>query len=174
MDFVSAEDVQERGAISKPRKMYRANLVLANAFSSQLESGRRINPKYQRLRAAWVRPLVRHCALEVKAVARFQAILFIAEKNLQLAFQNVQKFFTDMGIRFAAACVGSDAKKVRLHDCVAPGQQLHADAWASLKHFPGFGFHQILVRFRSVVEIDNIGFVLARQFAQSSDRCAHL
>src|SRR5437763_7405522 len=106
-----------------------------------------------------------HCALEIKTVTGFQSELFITEKNLQLAFQDVQKFLAHMRVRFAAAGIRGDSKEMRLHYSVTPSQQLHTDAGAGFKNFASIRFHQILIGFNGVMKLENVGFVITRQLA---------
>src|SRR6266568_6544703 len=139
-----------------------------------LKSRRRVHPQDPGLGASWIIPGVGHCALEIKTVAGLEAVFFSPEKNLQLALEHKKKLFTDVSVGFATARVWSNAEKMRLHDRISPGQQLHADSRASFQDFACIRPHQMFVGFRGVVKIENVGFVIARQFAQSADRRTHL
>src|SRR5439155_14766848 len=102
-----------------------------------------------------------HCALEVKAVTRFEAVLLTTQKNLQLPLEYEQKFFAHMSIGFAAACAGGKAEQVWFHHRISPGEQFHANPGACFQDFARFRTDQVLVRFRGVVEGEYMGFVIA-------------
>src|SRR5215813_15409627 len=53
-----------------------------------LEGWRRVHPQHNSISTARIAPLMRHGAFEIEAVARFQPILFAAQRNLELPTQN--------------------------------------------------------------------------------------
>src|SRR5579872_6873720 len=65
--------------------------------SRGLKRGRCVDPQNQRFTASRVGPLMGHCAFEIETVTRVQAELLVAQENLQLAFENVEKFLAHMG-----------------------------------------------------------------------------
>src|SRR5689334_5486522 len=102
-------------------------------LSSRSERRRSVHPQHPRLTASGIAPAVRGCALEVEAVAGLQAILITFERYVQLAPEYKKKFFALVGVGITTAGMGRDAKQVRLHNRVSPGEQLHTHAGARLE-----------------------------------------
>src|SRR4051812_35352429 len=100
-----------------------------------------VYPQQPRLTASGIFPPVRRCAFKIKAVTGLKPVLFTFQRDRQHAAQDVKKLLALMRVRIAAAALGSDAEKMRLHYGVAPGQQLHAHAGSSLEDFPFVGTH---------------------------------
>src|SRR5262249_35213227 len=139
-----------------------------------LEGWRRVNPEYPGFCGAAIRPLVRHGAFEIEAIAPAELKVLIAQADLQFAFEYEEKFLAKGGVGFAAAGAGRDAERGRFHTRVAPGEQLHANAIPRLEHLAHFRANHGRVRFRRVVEIEDIVLVITRELAQRSHRSAHL
>src|SRR5579883_3041888 len=59
---------------------------------------RGIHPQHPGLRASRVPPAVGRCALKIEAVARLEMELFSFQRQLQLAPQHVQEFFSFVGV----------------------------------------------------------------------------
>ena len=103
---------------------------------------------------------MRRGAFEIQAVAGLEQVMtLIVEPNLKFSAHDVQKFLAFMGIRFAASPAGLDAKEMRFHGGVAPGEELHADFGAGFENFALGRTDQdgsIAVGFE---EGDDVGFV---------------
>src|SRR3954447_8135843 len=112
--------------------------------------------------------------LKVEAVAGFQAVFFAVDDDFQIATEHVDELFSIMCVGVAAASVWSDAEQVRLHDCVAPGQQFHAYATTCFENLAFFGTNTAAAYVFGVEEIQDIGFVKAGELAQSAHRAGHL
>src|SRR5208337_1084707 len=119
-------------------------------------------------------PAMRGGALKVQAVSGLEPVPLASYLDLQLATQNEQELFPFVGVGFAAACLGSNAKQMRLHYRIAPGQQFHADARAGFQDLAALGGNQPAIAIRRVEKIEDAGLVEARQPAQRAYRCAHV
>ena len=73
-------------------------------------------------------------------------------------------------LRLYQAGPGFDAKKVRLHGGIAPGQQLHANAGRGLQDFSLGRFDVPRGVSVGIEERNNVGFVEAGDAAQRGDR----
>src|SRR5271169_6732275 len=139
------------------------------------ERGRGIDPQNPGLRTPRVFPAMRGGAFEIKAVTGLQPVMtLIVQPDLKFAAQDVEKFFTLVSVGFSAAPAAFDAKEVRLHDGIAPGEKLHADLRAGFEDFAlgraneGLG---VPVRFKHG---ENIGVVKTRDTLERGHRGAHL
>src|SRR5438477_5241118 len=102
-------------------------------------------------------------ALEIEAVARLHAVVFVGiQPDFEFAAKNVQEFFAFMSVGLAAATAALDPEKMRLHSSVAPGEQLHANAPGGLKNLAFGGPYQTGIVFRRFEERKNIGAIVAR------------
>src|SRR5580704_2972443 len=128
-----------------------------------LERGRRIHPQDAGFPFPRVHPAVPCAALEVEAVAFFQAVSFAAvQLDLDRSLENVEKLLALVCIGLAAACRWRDAEKVWFHGRLAPREKLHAHAGARLQHFPLGGPDAAGIRLRGVEERQNIQAVKLR------------
>ena len=83
--------------------------------------------------------------LEIEAVAGFENVVFLlAQPDLKLAAQDVEKFLALVNVSFAAAPAGFDAEEVRLHGGIAPGEEFHADAGRGFEDFTVLGANEVL------------------------------
>src|ERR1700756_3440620 len=63
---------------------------------------------------------------------------------------------------------------MRFHHCIAPGQKFHAHAISGFQHLALRRTHLATAGFAGIEKVENVGFVEAGQFAQCSNRSAHL
>src|SRR5215469_16510099 len=113
-------------------------------------------------------------ALKVKAVTSAQAVFFIPQANLQLALEHEQEFLAYVRVGFAASRARSDTEQMRLHDRVAPCEQLHSNPIAGLEYFPARRTHHEGLGLGGIIKIENIVAVIAGKLAQRAHRCGHL
>src|SRR5208337_4913614 len=109
-----------------------------------------------------------------KNCLRPEPVLFLFQRDHQLALQYIQELFSLVGIGIAAARIRRHAKKMWLHHGIPPSQQLHANAGTSFQHFSLSRLHLPAARPRRIKKIQNVGFIKSRQLAQRSHRPAHL
>src|SRR5712692_3707411 len=139
-----------------------------------LKGRRSVDPQHPGLGAARVFPTMWRSALEVEAVTRLELVFLFFQRNVQFALQDVEKLFSLVSVRFAAAGLRSDAEQVRLHDGIAPGQEFHANTGPRFQHFALLRRHHSAVGFRRIKKIEDVGFVEARQLTQCGHRGAHV
>src|ERR1700676_1203001 len=111
---------------------------------------------------------MRRGALKIKTVACLEAIFFILHRDRQCTAQYIKELFAFMGVRIAAARAWGHAKQMRLHHCVSPSQQLHANSRASLQNLSLRWLHLPAARSRCIEEIQDVRFVKSCKLAQSS------
>src|SRR5260370_9004907 len=101
--------------------------------------------------------------------------MFLAvQPALELAAQDVQKFFAFVRIGFAAPSTGTDAEEVRLHGHIAPGKKLHTHAAFRLQDFSLLRTHEAGILAGGLKEGEDVRVVKARDPPKSGDRRAHL
>src|ERR1035438_2754229 len=77
-----------------------------------LKGRRGVHPQQPGLRPTWVSPTMRRRAFEIEAIALFQmVVLSVAEPDLKLAPQNVQKFLAFVRVGFSASTVRFQDRK---------------------------------------------------------------
>src|SRR4249920_121279 len=99
---------------------------------------------------------------EIETVAGLETIFLAVDGDFEFTTKYVDKFFALVRVRIAAACLGCDPKKMRLHDGVAPSEQFHADSVSGFEHFSLGGAHLATAGAASVEEIKDVGFIEAR------------
>jgi len=118
---------------------------------------------------------VRRGAFEVEAVARFELIvLFVANPDFKSAANDVKEFFAFVRVGLAAAAAGLNAKEMRLHGFIAPGEKFHANALCGFED-AAFGGGNEAGIFPGVVEKrEKVGAVIPRDARKRCDGGAHL
>ena|ERR1700682_2036253 len=96
------------------------------------------------------------------------------EPDVKLPAKDMQKFLAFVGVRFAAAAARLDAKEMRLHCGVAPGEKLHAHAGVCFQDFSLAGANEAGIVAGSFEKRQNIRAVKACDAAQSRNGGAHL
>jgi len=96
------------------------------------------------------------------------------EPDFKFAAEDVKEFFAFVRIGFAAAAAGFDAKEMRLHGGVAPGEQLHADFGICFENFAFRGANERGGVAVGVEKRDDVGFVEAGNAAKCGDGRMHL
>src|SRR5579872_5631744 len=106
------------------RKPTNRNLALQRKLAPpRLKRRRRVDPQQARFASPRISPSVRRRAVEIQTITGLQHVMLLtAEPDLEFAAQHVQKFLAFVRIRLAASAVGLDAKQMRLHCRVAPGE----------------------------------------------------
>src|SRR5215467_2991931 len=118
---------------------------------------------------------MRRGTLEVQAVAGLEEIAFIlVQPDFEPTAQDVKKLFAFVGVGLAAIATRLDAEQMRFHGGVAPGQKLHAHAFAGLEDLAFARFDHAGVFLRRLKERKNVRAVMTRDAAQGGDRSAHL
>src|SRR5262252_8531286 len=162
-------------AVATTRKQNFINTVSSCASGKSLERRRSIYPQQPGFCLPRILPAVRCGTLKVEAVAGpEQVVLVLIQPDFEMAAQNVKKFLAFVRVRLAAVAARLDAEKMRFHGSVAPGEQFHANAFGGFEDFAFSRFHHARVLFCRLEEGKNIGPVIARDTAQSGDRCPHL
>src|ERR1700737_1868400 len=101
-------------------------------------------------------------------------MLVIAEPDFKSAAEHVEEFLAVVRVGFAAATARFYAEEMRLHDCVAPGEQLHAHALFGLQDFSMRRSYQAAILAGSLEQRQDIGAIETRDAAQGGYRRAHL
>lgn len=101
-------------------------------------------------------------------------MFLIIEPDFKSSAKDMQKFLAFVSVRFAAASAGLDAKQVRLHDGIAPSEQLHAHAGTGFQNFAIGGADEPGIFSHYFEKRNNIGFIKTRDAAQGGDGGAHL
>src|SRR6266542_1239829 len=148
--------------------------MISSPVSISSKCRRRVHPQNQRLDTPRISPFVRYGAFKVKTVTGFELILLSPKRDFHYALQHVEKLLANVGVRFATAGIGRDAEQMRFHNRVAPGKQFHANAGAGIKNLARARPDEMLVGRGGIVKIENIGFVVTREFTQCADGRAHL
>ena len=118
---------------------------------------------------------MRRRALKIETVPWLKSVMFLAvQPDFKFAAKNVQKFFSFVRIRFAAASAGSDAEKMRLHGGLTPGQQFHAHAGCDLQYFPLGRPDQPRIFCRGFKERKDVRAVKARNAPEGGNGATHL
>src|SRR5882762_5536151 len=144
-------------------------------FESRLKGGRGVNPQEPAFGFAGIAPAMRCGALEIEAVAGLETVVFVGvEPDFEFAAKDVQKLLALVSVGFTAAAAGLDAEEVRLHGGIAPGQQLHANAFGGLEDFALRGANYAGVVGGRFKEGKNVGVVITSDAAEGSDGSAHL
>jgi len=101
-------------------------------------------------------------------------VFFVANPNLKCAANHVKEFLAFVGVRLAATAAGLDAKEMRLHGLVAPGEKLHANAFCGFEDATVFWRNQAGICFGRVEERKKIRAIKTSDPSQRSNGSAHL
>src|SRR5580704_16073802 len=160
-------------SFATPRQSFVRHARVTSYFFSK--RWRCVYPQQPGLGAPGISPPMRRRALEIEAVSRFEPVMFFAvQPNFKIAAKYVQELFAFMRVRFPAAATGFDAKKMRLHHRLAPGQKLHAHAGSGFQNFSLAGPDKPRIFRGGFKERQNICAIEARDAAQRGDGGAHL
>jgi hypothetical protein len=101
-------------------------------------------------------------------------VLVVANPDFKCTANDVKKFLAFVGVGFAAAAAGLDAKEVRLHCFIAPGEKLHANAFGSFQDASLVGGNEARIILGVVEERKKVRAVVTRDASERGDRGAHL
>src|SRR5260370_9689262 len=101
-------------------------------------------------------------------------MLVVAEPDFKSAAEDVQELLAFVYVGFAAPAARLDTKEMRLHDCVAPGEQLHAHAIFGLQNFSMRRPDQPAVLTGSLEQRQNICAIETRDAPQGGSGAAPL
>lgn len=101
-------------------------------------------------------------------------MLLVAQPDLKFAAKDVEKLFAFVGVGFAAAAAGLDAKEMGFHGSVSPGEEFHADTRLGFQDFALLGANQTGIFTGGFEKGKNVGAVKAGDAAKSGDGGAHL
>src|SRR5260370_35845480 len=104
---------------------------------------------------------MRRGALKIETVAALEMVLLAVERDFELSAEYEQELLSFVGVGLATAGLRRDAEQVRLHDLVAPGEQLHAHSGAGIEDLTLGWAHQSCIQFRGVEKIKDVGAVVA-------------
>src|SRR5258707_7011279 len=157
------------------RRSLSDRLRMTRHFESRLKGGRGVDPQEPGFGFAGIAPAMRGGALKIKTVAGLETVVFVSVKpDFEFAAKDVQKLLAFVSVGFAAAAAGLDAEEVRLHGSVAPGQQLHANAFGGLEDFALRGANHAGIVGGRFKEGKDVGVVITSDAAERSDGSAHL
>src|SRR5258708_22037269 len=118
---------------------------------------------------------MRRGALKIEAVAGLETVVFVGvEPEFEFAAKDAQNLLALVSGGFAAVATGLDAEEVRLHGSIAPGQQLHANAFGGLEDFALRGANHAGIVGGRFKEGKDVGVVITSDAAEGSDGSAHL
>ena len=101
--------------------------------------------------------------------------MFLAvEPNFKLTSKYVQELFAFVRVGFAAAAAGFDAKKMRFHGCLAPGQKLHAYSGCRFQNFSLTWPHEARIFRCGFEEREDVCSIEASNASQRGNGGAHL
>jgi len=101
--------------------------------------------------------------------------MFLAvQPNFKLTAKDVQELLAFVGVGFAAAAAGFDAKKMRFHGGLAPGQKLHAHSGSRFQDFSLAWPHEARVFCRRFKEREDVRAIETGDAAERGNRRAHL
>jgi len=101
-------------------------------------------------------------------------MLLVVQPNFEFAAKDVEKLLALVSVRLAAVSARLDAKEVRLHGGVAPGEELHTDAGRGFKDFAMLRADEALRVAIGFEERHDIGFVKTRDAAKGGNGRTHL
>src|SRR5260370_33019149 len=101
-------------------------------------------------------------------------MLVVAEPDFKSAAEDVQELLAFVYVGFAAPAARLDTKEMRLHDRVAPGEQLHAHAIFGLQNFSMRRPDQPAVLTGSLEQRQNISAKEPRAAPQGTNGRPHL
>src|SRR5260370_20135306 len=101
-------------------------------------------------------------------------MLVVAEPDFKSAAEDVQELLAFVYVGFAAPAARLDTKEMRLHDRVAPGEQLHAHAIFGLQNFSMRRPDQPAVLTGSLEQRQNICSLETPDAPQGGNGPAHL
>src|SRR5690349_14072292 len=114
-------------------------------------------------------------AFKIKAVARLQPIvLAFVQPDFKVTAKNMKELLSLVRVGLPAAAAGFDAKEVRLHRRIPPGQQFHADTRRGFQNFSLGRADKTRIIALRLEEGKYVGAVEARDAAKRGDRRAHL
>src|SRR5579862_2909076 len=141
----SSRAYKKEESASTARRALAMRAVRFNVSFPPLKSGRRVDPQKPSFVLAWILPAMRRHAFEIEAVAGAEFETVSVERNFQVSAQDVNKFLALVRVGLAAARLRRNAKQVRLHDGIAPGEQFHAHPTPGLQNFALRGADQVRV-----------------------------
>src|SRR5271154_4743936 len=101
-------------------------------------------------------------------------MLLAVQPNLKFTAKDVQEFFAFVRIGFTAAAAGFDAKKMRFHGRLAPGQKLHAHSGGRFQDFSLVWAHETRIFRRRFKKREDVRAIETSNAAQRGNRRAHL
>ena len=101
--------------------------------------------------------------------------MFLAvQPNFELTAKDVQELFAFVRVGFTAAAAGFDAKKVRFHGRLAPGQKLHTDSGSRFQDFSLAWPHEARIFRRRFKEREDVRAIETGDAAERGNGRAHL
>jgi len=101
-------------------------------------------------------------------------VLVVANPDFKFAANDVEKFLAFVGVGFTAAAAGLDAKQMRLHRFVAPGEQFHANALCGFENAAFGRGNEAGIALGVVEKREKVRAVVARDTRERRDGGAHL